>query len=81
MLAKECAEEFRVECELRVPSKAQDDAQNTALITAVKAGDVEMVQRLLNLGADPDIESIENKTACGYARENGAEEILKLLGA
>ena len=51
----------------------------TALMYASEYGGTEMVQSLLNAGADPSIKDKENKTAVLLAKEWKHKEIIKLL--
>ena len=56
-----------------------DDLGNTALITAVKYEQHDILNLLLDLGADPYITDDEGKTALDYAVENQNESMILLL--
>ncbi len=51
----------------------------TALMTAAAEGQVEVVRRLLDHGADRDIEDTDGDTALTFARQNGHTEVVALL--
>lgn len=56
-----------------------DDFGNTALITAVKYGNENIVELLIELGADKYLPDFEGKTAVDYANESEREFIKSLL--
>jgi ankyrin repeat protein len=51
----------------------------TALMTAAAEGQVEVVRRLLDHGADRSIEDTDGDTALTFARQNGHSEVVELL--
>lgn len=51
----------------------------TALMFAARDSDFDMVQLLLNKGADPDIVSEDGKTALDYAKRYGDDDVVGLL--
>jgi len=57
----------------------RDDEGNTSLITAVENGDTEVVQLLLDKGADIETENYDGSTALIWAAANGHTEVVKLL--
>lgn len=58
---------------------SKDSAGDTALIVAAKNNQVEIVQLLLELGADKTIKSDEGKTAYDYALQSNQTDLLALL--
>lgn len=57
----------------------RDDNGDTALIVSVKYNNVKTVEVLLKHGADASLCDTTGKTALDYAKENGNDEIIKLL--
>jgi ankyrin repeat protein len=51
----------------------------TALMFACKNGNINMVNELINNGADIHVKDCQNKNALSYAYENGSENIVLLL--
>ena len=60
---------------INTPNKIQD----TPLIVAAYYGYSNIVEYLLDVGADPSIRNTAGKTALDYAQEKGREECVKLL--
>lgn len=58
---------------------SKDLAGETALIVATKNNQAQIIQLLLELGADKSLKDSKEKTAYDYAVENGYEEIAQLL--
>lgn len=58
---------------------AIDDGGSTALITAAKHGNTDIVELLMKLGANKSLRDISGKTAYDYAQENQSIEIIALL--
>lgn len=58
---------------------AEDWVYNTALHTAVRAGDLAMVELLLGYGARPQVRNYKNQTPLDLAVESGNDEIARLL--
>lgn len=58
---------------------AQDDTGNTALMSAVCAGNAEMVEALLKTGADAEVMDKKDKTALMHAVIQGDSGIVKIL--
>lgn len=51
----------------------------TALMTAAAEGQIEIVRRLLDHGADRSLEDKDGDTALSFARQQGHAEVVKLL--
>ncbi len=58
---------------------AKDEDGLTALIYAVSMGHVEVVQQLLQAGADVNAKEKEGRTALTLAKEKGHKEVIKML--
>ena len=58
---------------------SKDLAGDTALIAASKNNQVQIIQLLIDLGADKSLNDAEGQTAYDYAAEKGYEEIVQLL--
>ena len=58
---------------------SKDSAGNTALIVATKNNETQIIQLLLQLGADKSIKDAEGKTAYDYAVELELVDFLEIL--
>lgn len=55
----------------------QDDLKATALMTAAKAGEVALVELLLEHGADPSLTNSEGQTALDLASDSAVKKLLR----
>ncbi len=67
---------WAIENGVDVNAYAKDESRGTALILAAADDDLEMVQRLLDAGADPDMENRNGRTALDYADEQSVIDLL-----
>lgn len=58
---------------------SKDLAGDSALIVATKNNQTQILQLLLELGADKSLKDAKGKTACNYAMERGLMELVELL--
>lgn len=58
---------------------SKDLAGDSALIVATKNNQTQILQLLLELGADKSLKDAKGKTACDYAMERGLMELVELL--
>jgi len=64
---------------LKSPINATDNDNITALHIAAVFGDCELVRRLLNKGADPDIQDLQGETALFYALRSKHKLVVQAL--